>query len=228
MRKTQKVKTMKKLLLLSAALVSSGLSLAQDVGRVISATPIVQQVGVPRQVCNAEQVTVQQPKSGAGAIMGAIAGAAIGHAVGGGAGTAAATMLGIIGGAAIGDNVEAAGAPQMQSVQRCATQTSFESRTVAYNVVYEFAGRQYAVQMPSDPGPTIQLQVAPAAAVAQAGVPVDNAVTYAPAMYGQTRNVIVVSPPVYSGYYVQPYYPLVGLGLGLGYWAGRHGRHRWH
>ena len=221
---------MKQLLFASAALIASGLALAQDVGRVISATPVVQQVGVPRQVCSAEQVTVQQPRSGAGAIMGAIAGAAIGHAIGGGAGTAAATMLGIIGGAAIGDNVEAASAPQMQSVQRCATQTVFENRTVAYNVVYEFAGRQYAVQMPKDPGPTIQLQVSPVATMDQASSPMDNAATYAPAVYGQTRNVIVVPPPVYAGYYAQPNYPLIGLGMGLGYWVGhrgRHGRHRW-
>ena len=86
---------MKKLLLLTAALVSSGLSFAQDVGRVMSTTPVIQQVGVPRKVCSNEQVAIQQPKSGAGALMGAIAGGAMGNAVGGGSGKAAATMLGI-------------------------------------------------------------------------------------------------------------------------------------
>ncbi|MEI8031503.1 MAG: hypothetical protein WCH35_17145, partial [Comamonadaceae bacterium] len=88
---------MKKLLLLSAAMASSGLCLAQEVGQVISSTPIMQQVGVPRQVCTTEQVAVQQPKSGAGALMGAIAGGAMGNAVGGGNGKTAATMLGIFG-----------------------------------------------------------------------------------------------------------------------------------
>lgn len=67
---------MKKLLLLSLAIITSGATFAQEVGRVISATPVIQRVGVPRQVCSAEQVAVQQPKSGAGALMGAIAGAA--------------------------------------------------------------------------------------------------------------------------------------------------------
>ena len=57
-----------KRILLSAVMVSSGLGLAQDVGRVISSTPVIQQVGVPRQVCNTEQIVVQQPKSGAGAV----------------------------------------------------------------------------------------------------------------------------------------------------------------
>jgi uncharacterized protein YcfJ len=98
---------MKRLLLLSAAIVSSGLYMAQDVGRVISSTPIIQQVGVPRQVCTTEQVAIQQPKSGADALI------------------------------------------------------FYENRPVAYNVGYEFGGKRYSVQMPTDPGPTLQLQVSP-------------------------------------------------------------------
>ena len=92
---------MKKILLLSVAVISSGPSLAQDFGQVISSTPIIQQVSTPRQVCTTEQVVVQQSKSGAGAVMGAIAGGAMGNAVGGGSGKAAATVLGIVGGAMI-------------------------------------------------------------------------------------------------------------------------------
>ncbi len=152
---------MNKSLLLPAALLASGLALAQEQGRVISTTPMIQQVTVPRQVCTTEQVTVQQPKSGAGALMGAIAGGAMGNAVGGGNGKAAATMLGLIGGAVVGDSIE--GSPQMQTqnVQRCRMQNFYENRTVAYHVTYEFAGKQYSVQMPYDPGPTIQLQITP-------------------------------------------------------------------
>jgi uncharacterized protein YcfJ len=152
---------MKKLLLLSAAMASSGLCLAQEVGQVISSTPIMQQVGVPRQVCTTEQVAVQQPKSGAGALMGAIAGGAMGNAVGGGNGKTAATMLGIFGGAIVGDKVEGGGDTQLKNVQHCNMQTFYENRPVAYNVLYEFAGKQYSVQMPTDPGPTIYLQITP-------------------------------------------------------------------
>ena len=154
---------MKKLFILSAALVTSGLSLAQtqDLGHVISATPILQQVGVPRQVCSTEQVAVQQPKSGGGAILGAIAGGAMGNAVGGGSGKAAATMLGLIGGAVVGNNLEGSPVSQSRDIQRCTTQTFLETRTVAYQVAYEFAGKHYTVQMPHDPGPTIRLQITP-------------------------------------------------------------------
>jgi len=152
---------MKKLFLLSAAMVASGVGLAQDFGRVISATPILQQVGVPRQVCSMEQETVHTSKSGAGAVLGAIAGGAMGNAVGGGSGKTAATMIGILGGAMVGDHVEGAPMAQTQNVQRCTTQTFFENRTVAYRVVYEYAGKQYTAQMPNDPGPNIRLQITP-------------------------------------------------------------------
>jgi uncharacterized protein YcfJ len=149
---------------LLAMLSAASLSVqAQEVGRVISSTPIIQQVAVPRQVCNNEQVVTQGQKSGAGAAMGAIAGGAIGNSMGQGSGRAAATMLGLFGGAILGDKVEGAGAPEVRNVQNCSQQMFYENRTMAYNVVYEFAGKQYTVQMPSDPGPTVRLQITPMA-----------------------------------------------------------------
>lgn len=152
---------MKKQLLLAVAMVCSGLALAQDYGRVISATPIIQQVSTPRQVCTTEQVSVQQPKSGAGAVMGAIAGGAMGNAVGGGSGRTAATVIGLVGGAMIGDRIEGSSPNQVQDVQRCETQNFYENRTVAYDVVYEYAGKQYSAQMLNDPGDSIQLRITP-------------------------------------------------------------------
>jgi uncharacterized protein YcfJ len=216
---------MKKLFLLSAALLSSGLCLAQEVGRVISSTPIIQQVGVPRNVCSMEQVVVQQPKSGAGALIGAIAGGAMGNAVGSGGGKAAATMLGIFGGAVVGDRVEGSPSAQVQNVQRCGTQTFYENRPVAYNVVYEYAGKEYSVQMPSDPGPTIALQIAPVGASAPMAAP-SGITTYQQQGYGQPANVLV-APAVYPGYYVRPYYPPVGVELDFGYGDGYRGRRHW-
>jgi uncharacterized protein YcfJ len=130
---------------------------AQEVGRVISSTPVIQQVSVPRQACGSEVVPGQ--KSGAGALMGAIAGGAAGNAIGNGSGRAAATVLGLFGGAILGDRIEGGGQPQ--TVQRCSTQNFIENRTVAYNVVYEYGGKQYQVQMPNDPGPTVALQITP-------------------------------------------------------------------
>ena len=58
---------------------------AQEVGNVLSRTPVYQQVSVPRQVCTQTQVSVPGQTSGAGALMGAVAGGAIGNAVGKGA-----------------------------------------------------------------------------------------------------------------------------------------------
>ena len=136
---------------------------AQEVGKVISSTPVIQQVAVPRQVCTTEQVVVQGQKSGAGAAMGAIAGGAVGNSVGQGSGRAAATMLGLFGGAILGEKIEGPANPEVRQVQNCTQQTVYENRTMAYNVVYEFAGKQYTVQMPSDPGPTVRLQIKPVA-----------------------------------------------------------------
>lgn len=145
------------------ALVSIGtLTSAQEIGRVISSVQVIQQVSVPRQVCTQEQVAVQQNKSGAGAAMGAIVGGVLGNQIGGGSGKAAATALGIFGGAIVGNNLEGAPAPQTQIVQNCMIQIVFENRVTGYNVTYEFNGKQYNVQLPRDPGLSIKLNVTPA------------------------------------------------------------------
>ena len=54
----------------------------------LSATPIVQQVAIPRQVCTNETVYTGQRTTGGGAVLGAIAGGAAGNAVGKGSGRA--------------------------------------------------------------------------------------------------------------------------------------------
>jgi uncharacterized protein YcfJ len=132
----------------------------RELGTVISVTPIVQQVQVPRQVCYDEAVTTQRQPSGGGALMGAIIGGALGNGVGAGVGRAAATAFGALGGAAIGNNIEANGQPsQAQTVRRCTTETSYEDRTGSYSVVYEYGGRQYTTVMRRDPGQYVQVQV---------------------------------------------------------------------
>lgn len=137
------------------------LALAEDQARVISSVQVLQQVGVPRQVCTQDNVTTPGSKTGAGAAMGAVAGGVIGNQIGHGSGRAAATLLGVVGGAVLGDRVEGAPAPQTQVVQTCRTETIYENRVVGYNVTYEYAGKQYIVQMPRDPGPTVTVNVTP-------------------------------------------------------------------
>lgn len=218
---------MKKQVVLTTAMLASGLGLAQDVRRVISTTPIVQQMAVPRQVCTTEQVAVQAPKSGAGALMGAIAGGAIGNSVGSGAGQAAATMIGIVGGAALGDKIEDTSTPQLQNVQRCSVQTVYENRGTVYHVVYEYAGKQYTAQLPYDPGRTMAVQITPAGAN-PATAPVSNAIAPQPVYVQQQPAPVVVAPAAYPVYYPQPYYPPIGIQLGFGHWGGYRGHRHWH
>lgn len=218
---------MKQVLVCSAlALVAASVG-AQEMGRVLSSTPVVQQVAVPRQVCQNAQVVVGQPKTGAGALMGAVAGGAVGNAIGGGSGRAAATVLGVLGGAVLGDSIEG-GPAQVQNVPQCTTQTVYENRAVAYNVVYEYAGRQYSVQLPNDPGPNLPLQVSPAGvapALAQAPYPADG--TVGAPVYAAPYPVYAPSPVYaapYPYYYGRPY-PPVGVSLNFGFYGGhRHWR----
>jgi uncharacterized protein YcfJ len=206
----------------------------QEFGRVISSTPVIQQVAVPRQVCSNQPVAVQQPNSGAGAVMGGIAGGALGNQIGHGSGRAAATALGLIGGALLGNNIEGSGT-QVQNVQQCSTQTTYENRTVAYNVTYEYAGKQYNVQMPNDPGPTIALQVTPAGSQPQASTDFGNAAPagtaigvivgqpVAPVGYSAAYPVYAPAPAYYPGYYPGYVYPPISLSLGFGFSGGHHG-----
>lgn len=206
-----KVTQMKKPLLLIAALVASALGFAQEVGRVLSATPVLEQVGVPRNVCTTEQVPVQQRNSGAGAVMGAIAGGAMGNAVGDGSGRAVATIVGLMGGAILGDRIEGGSATQLQNVQRCHTQTFYENRTVAYNVEYEYAGKRYQTQMPNDPGPTILLNISPIGASVAPVLPTRTEVYDEPAYVVRQAPMMVV-PMVsfqYTNRVIRQPYPLV-------------------
>ena len=162
---------MKKLLLLTAALASSGLSLAQELAQVISSTPLLQQVAVPRQVCSTEQ----PPNAGT----------------------------------------------EATNQQNCTIQNFYEQRAVAYNVIYIASGKQYTVQLPYDPGPSLQVQVSPQ--VTQAPMyPNPGTVTYTPTQYGQAVYV-VPSQTVYPGYYEPNYFLPFAVGLGFGLLGGFHG-----
>jgi len=251
---------MKQLVLFSAMGVLGSsfatLAAAEEVGRVISSTPVIQQVAVPRQVCDTQPVLVQQPSSGGGALVGAIVGGLLGNTIGHGMGRAAATGVGVIAGAAVGDNIEGRNA-YAQPMQQCSTQTYYENRAVGYNVQYEYAGKQYGVQLPYDPGPTIRLQVTP---IGAGSAPPDTAIApgqgpagaapviVAPPMVqgdavGQpVARIIATQPPMvypahyaptYAPTYYQPYYrapsfyPPIGLSLNLGYSSHRHGHRHW-
>ena len=200
---------MKKAVLFSAIglLASGAVGAVEAVGRVISSTPVIQQVAVPRQVCNNQPMVVQQPNSGAGAVLGAIAGGVLGNQIGHGAGRAVATGIGMVAGAGVGNSIEGSGS-YVQNVQQCTTQTVYENRTVAYNVTYEYAGQEHSVQLPYDPGATIRLELTPMAGTTQppaAEAPPDSRApgSAVGVIVGspQAQPVMVAPPVAYTTYY---------------------------
>ena len=147
--------------------VASCSAAAQDIGRVISSTPVKQHVTVPRQVCTIEQ-------SGA---------------------------------------ASASAAPQ------CVTRGVEELQTVAYNVVYEMGGKQYAVQLPYAPGSTLSFQSPAAADANGAAAPVQDAVNAIPV------TPVIVAPPYY---YYDPFYPPIGFDFRFGWRGHGHGHGHGH
>lgn len=222
---------MKHILLVCGAGLASAAVLAQEVGTVVSARPVLQQVAVPRLVCQDQQVTVTRSPSGAGAVVGAIAGGVLGSAFGGGSGQVAAAAIGALGGAVIGNQAEAQ--PQQQLVQNCSTQTFYESRATHYDVVYEYAGKRFSTQMANDPGSTVQLQVTPVGSVPQQAAVRAPARIVSSSSYAQPSieqvTVYQTQQPIYTypaPVYTQPVYAApsfvapLAIGLGIGYIGG--------
>ncbi len=198
---------------------------AEEFGRVVSATPVVQQVLTPRQVCTSERVLIPGRKAGTGAALGAIAGGVFGSALGGGGrNSGAAAVLGMVGGAVVGDRLEDAGPSYVQDVQRCGIQTGVENRVTSYSVTYEFNGKLYSVQLPHDPGPTIALRLLPADSPASVAISPAETLSYAAPPLVQAE-----SPPVIV--YQTPFYPSYRPPIGFFRWEHEWGRgyhHAWH
>lgn len=213
------------------ALVSAASALqAQEMARVVSSTPVMQQVTVPRQVCTETPVVVQRQRSGAGAVVGALAGGIIGSQVGRGSGQGAATAIGMIGGAILGDQIEGDPAPVVRTANSCTQQVTYENRVVGYTVVYEYAGRQYTAQMNSDPGSSLPIQITPTASQAEIyTTPAPPApVIVQPPVQVRTYPPVIVTP-VYRPpvYYSPPVYGPPAVNFRWGY-ASHPGRGQHH
>jgi uncharacterized protein YcfJ len=141
----------------------------EDYGRVVRVQPRVEQIRQPRQECRTEYVQVpvqqQQARSAGGSIVGGIAGALLGSQVGGGNGRVAATAAGAIAGAVVGDRVDNDGRQlpppgvQEQAVRQCRTVDNIESRTIGYDVTYDYRGHTYTDLMSRDPGERVRVRV---------------------------------------------------------------------
>lgn len=209
---------------------------ATEYAPVVSSTPVLASVPVAQRQCYDEPVAYPQRSSGGGALLGAVIGAAVGNSVGIGAGRAAATGIGMIAGAAIGDRVEAEGSPPVATTaQRCRNVTRYEQRTVGYDVVYDYQGARRSVRMANDPGPQVALEVNVTPVGAQApsrrdvmpptpvylspaDLPYDDEEVPPP----RSRVIYATQPAIY----VNPW-PYVVIGGGRG-WYGGPAYRGWH
>ena len=224
-----------------ALLGAAGAAQAAEYANVVSATPVTGSFPVPRQQCaESTQVVPAQP-SGGGALVGAIIGGLVGNQIGHGAGRAVATGIGAVAGAGIGNHAEMVNSPgQVVPVRDCRTVSSYESRVIGYDVVYEYHGQRYTTRTATDPGPRLAIDVRPTAnaPLDRVGPPasygaVPPAYAQAAPSYSETPPAYYDTPPAYYGPapvyystpYAAPYYVApAAIGLGIGYWMGS----TWH
>lgn len=139
-----------------------------DTARVLSVNEKTERVNTPREECSTETVTTTSsaPASSerdlTGAVLGGLAGALLGSQVGKGNGKAAGAAVGAATGAIVGDrmgNSSSGGASAPQTIQRCRTIDSWQTRSLGYDVTYEFRGRTYTETLPFSPGNTLRVHV---------------------------------------------------------------------
>lgn len=133
--------------------------------QVVSVHPVKNTTSMPHEVCGDEAVTHQEPYRDqhqiGGSAIGAVAGALIGHQIGGGKGKDLATIAGAVGGGVAGHEIQKhhqENNPTYTTVEhRCHRVTSHTSKTVGYDVTYEYNGQQQHVRMDHDPGSRVQV-----------------------------------------------------------------------
>ena len=119
--------------------------------------------------------------------------------------------------AIVGDKVESNA--NSQPVTTCTTQTVMENRLVGYNVVYEYAGKTYNVQLPQDPGPTLPLQILPAGMQTAPAAAAPGATTVvSPPTVVYTQPSVVYAPAPYY----RPWPVNTSINLGWGWYGGGH------
>lgn len=213
---------MKKLIGVIGLLLSAMGAHAAEYGRVISSVPVVQNVSTPQRNCWEEDVVVRQPASNGGAIVGGVIGAIVGNSFGRGSGNAAATAAGAVVGAVAGSNLDQPRS-DLQTVRRCETRESTQTRTIGYDVTYEYAGQRYTSRMPNDPGEWVPVRVN-VESTASRSVQDQADIVTEPIEAPPRRVRIVEEAPVVvyrSGYYAPPPPPVyfsVGIHRDWGYW----------
>lgn len=139
-----------------------------DYARVVSSTPIYEEINEPRSECWTEQVSVTHEsvdnRSYGSAIIGGLVGGILGNQVSKGSGRKVATVLGATTGAIVGNNVGNNGARHVtreypEEVERCRSIDNWTRRITGYDVAYRYQGREYNTYLPFDPGRELKLKV---------------------------------------------------------------------
>lgn len=126
---------------------------------VIDVEPVSETVRVPRQVCNDETVTHQQPvkdeKRIAGTVIGAVVGGVLGNQVGSGDGKKIATAAGAAAGGYAGNKIQKRtqdGNTYTTTETKCQTVYDSHEKVVAYDVKYRLGDETGQVRMTEKPG----------------------------------------------------------------------------
>lgn len=150
---------------------SSGAAMAdyghqfRDRAKVVSSTPVYEQINEPRRECWTEYESREVYRNGnstGGAILGAVVGGLVGSTVGKGNGKVAAAAVGAATGAVVGDRWNDRGgnyAHEERPVERCRVTDNYRRDIVGYDIVYRYNGRDYATRLPHDPGKWLDLDV---------------------------------------------------------------------
>lgn len=139
-----------------------------DTARVLSSTPQMERVNVPRQECRTEYQQQSYSNGGnnsvAGAIIGGIAGGLLGNTIGKGNGRVAAAAVGAGVGAIAGNNIannqRGYGGTRSVPVQSCYQVDNWQTVNTGYLVTYEYNGRTYNTVTNEQPGRYIDVNVA--------------------------------------------------------------------
>lgn len=172
--------------LASLATFSAGALAAESFGdraRVISVRAIHERIPVSREECwndrqrGYEERRITRSDTGAaigpGTVLGAVVGGVIGHQFGNSSGgrdrgTAAGAIVGgLVGNQIDRDNsgaprervVEVERVPVERNVERCRTVNEVREATLGYDVLYEYAGREFTTRMDRDPGRNLRVRV---------------------------------------------------------------------
>lgn len=130
---------------------------------VVDVVPITQTQSVPQKVCNDQVVQVAKPErfgNKDGMLAGALVGGLLGNQVGGGDGRKVATLAGIVGGGAVGRNIDrrhVSTRTTSQTQRVCHTENRQESTTVGYEVQYQLDGKLVTKRMSKEPSDQVRV-----------------------------------------------------------------------